>query len=657
MMLFLYTFLRGVGQMSEQLLITFPDGASKEFNKGITTEEIAASISPGLKKKALAGKVNGQLYDLRRPIEENASLEIVTQDQSDALEILRHSTAHLMAQAIKRLYKNVKLGVGPVIENGFYYDIDMEESLTPEDLVKIEKEMTKIVGENLDVVRKEVSRNEAIEIFEEIGDEYKLELIEAIPENETVTLYEQGEFFDLCRGVHVPSTNKIKEFKLLSIAGAYWRGNSDNKMLQRIYGTAFFKKEELAQHLKFLEEAKERDHRKLGKELSLFMNSQKVGQGLPLWLPKGATIRRIIERYIVDKEERLGYDHVYTPIMGSVDLYKTSGHWDHYKDSMFPVMDMDNEQLVLRPMNCPHHMMIYKNDIHSYRELPIRIAELGTMHRYEMSGALAGLQRVRGMTLNDAHIFVRPDQIKDEFIRVVNLVLEVYKDFEIEDFSFRLSYRDPEDSEKYFKDDEMWEKAQRMLKEAMDDMGLDYIEADGEAAFYGPKLDVQVRTALGKDETLSTVQLDFLLPERFDLTYVGEDGKPHRPVVIHRGVVSTMERFVAFLIEEYKGAFPTWLAPIQVKVIPVSPDAHHDYAKKVLEDLKLAGLRVEIDDREEKMGYKIREAQVLKIPYMLVVGDQEVEDGAVNVRRYGQQKSETMPLADFINHISKESKR
>ncbi len=643
--------------MSEQLIITFPDGASKEYNKGITTEEIASSISPGLKKKALAGKVNGQLFDLRRPIEENASFEIVTPDHSDALEILRHSTAHLMAQAIKRLYKNVKLGVGPVIENGFYYDIDMEESLSPEDLVKIEKEMTKIVGENLDVVRKEVSRNEAKEIFEGIGDEYKLELIEAIPEDETVTLYEQGEFFDLCRGVHVPSTSKIKEFKLLSIAGAYWRGNSDNKMLQRIYGTAFFKKEDLAQHLKFLEEAKERDHRKLGKELSLFMNSQKVGQGLPMWLPKGATIRRIIERYIVDKEERLGYDHVYTPIMGSVDLYKTSGHWDHYQESMFPVMDMDNEQLVLRPMNCPHHMMIYKNDIHSYRELPIRIAELGTMHRYEMSGALAGLQRVRGMTLNDAHIFVRPDQIKEEFIRVVNLVLEVYKDFEIEDFSFRLSYRDPEDSEKYFQDDEMWDKAQGMLKEAMDDMGLDYIEADGEAAFYGPKLDVLVRTAIGKDETLSTVQLDFLLPERFDLTYVGEDGKPHRPVVIHRGVVSTMERFVAYLIEEYKGAFPTWLAPVQVKVIPVSPDAHHDYAKKVLEDLKLAGLRVEMDERDEKMGYKIREAQVLKIPYMLVVGDQEVEDGAVNVRRYGQQKSETMPLAEFINHISKESKK
>lgn len=566
--------------MSEMVKVSFPDGAVKEFSKGTTTEEIASSISPGLKKKAIAGKVNNELFDLRRPIEEDAAVEIITQGSDEALEIMRHSSAHLMAQAIKRLYKNVKLGVGPVIESGFYYDIDMEESLTPEDLPKIEKEMKKIINENIEIVRKEVSRDEALKIYEEIGDEYKVELIGAIPEGETVTLYEQGEFFDLCRGVHVPSTGKIKEFKLLSIAGAYWRGDSDNKMLQRIYGTAFFTKDDLNEHLRLLEEAKERDHRKIGKELSLFTNSQKVGQGLPLWLPKGATIRRNIERYIVDKEVRLGYDHVYTPIMANVELYKTSGHWDHYQEDMFPVMKMDNEELVLRPMNCPHHMMIYKQGIHSYRELPIRIAELGTMHRYEMSGALSGLQRVRGMTLNDAHLFVRPDQIKEEFIRVVNLILEVYKDFDINDYSFRLSYRDPEDTEKYFDDNQMWEKAQSMLKEAMDEIGLPYYEAEGEAAFYGPKLDVQVKTALGKEETLSTVQLDFLLPERFDLSYVGEDGKPHRPVVIHRGVVSTMERFVAFLIEEYKGAFPTWLAPVQVQVIPVSNDIHFDYAKK-----------------------------------------------------------------------------
>lgn len=643
--------------MSDVVKITFPDGAVKEFPKGTTTEDIAGSISPGLKKKSIAGKFNGKEIDLRTEIHEDGEIAIITQDTDAALEIMRHSTAHLMAQAIKRLYKDVKLGVGPVIENGFYYDIDMEKSLTPEDLPEIEKEMKKIINENIEIHRVEVSRDEALRRYEEIGDELKLELIQDIPEGEPLSIYEQGEFFDLCRGVHVPSTGKIKEFKLLSIAGAYWRGDSDNKMLQRIYGTAFFKKSDLDEYLRLLEEAKERDHRKLGKELSLFTNSQKVGQGLPLWLPKGATIRRVIERYIVDKEVRLGYDHVYTPVLANVDLYKTSGHWDHYQEDMFPVMEMDNEELVLRPMNCPHHMMIYKNGIHSYRKLPIRIAELGTMHRYEMSGALSGLQRVRGMTLNDAHIFVRPDQIQEEFKRVVNLILEVYKDFDIQDFSFRLSYRDPADTEKYFDDDAMWEKAQSMLKAAMDDLGLDYFEAEGEAAFYGPKLDVQVRTALGKDETLSTVQLDFLLPERFDLTYIGEDGKQHRPVVIHRGVVSTMERFVAYLIEEYKGAFPTWLAPVQVQVIPVSPDVHLDYAKNVQEKLQAEGLRVEIDDRDEKIGYKIREAQMQKIPFMLVVGDNEMSENAVNVRKYGEQKSETMSFDTFLSAVLQEVKK
>ncbi|PES33207.1 threonine--tRNA ligase [Bacillus cereus] len=645
--------------MADVVKITFPDGAVKEFPKGVTTEEIAASISPGLKKKAVAGKLNDEMIDLVTPIEEDGAVSIITLDSEDGLYILRHSTAHLLAQALKRLYKDVKveLGIGPVIENGFYYDIDMEEAITVEDFKKIEKEMQKIVNENLEIVRHEVPRAEAIRRFEEIGDELKLDLINDLPEDAVISIYEQGEFFDLCRGVHLPSTGKIKVFKLLSVAGAYWRGDSNNKMLQRIYGTAFVKKAELDEHLRMLEEAKERDHRKLGKELKLFTNSQKVGQGLPLWLPKGATIRRIIERYIVDKEASLGYDHVYTPVLGSRELYETSGHWNHYRDGMFPSMEMDNEELVLRPMNCPHHMMVYKNDIHSYRELPIRIAELGTMHRYEMSGALSGLQRVRGMTLNDAHIFVRPDQIKEELKRVVNLTLEVYKDFGLENYSFRLSYRDPADTKKYYADDEMWEKAQGMLKEAMDEMGLDYYEADGEAAFYGPKLDVQVRTALGKDETLSTVQLDFLLPERFELSYVGEDGKQHRPVVIHRGVVSTMERFVAFLIEEYKGAFPTWLAPVQVQVIPVSPQVHLDYAKKVQDELRRAGIRVELDTREEKIGYKIREAQMQKIPYMLVVGDNEVTENGVNVRKYGEQKSETIALDAFVDMIKVEGKR
>lgn len=631
--------------------ITFPDGAVKEFESGVSTADIAASISPGLKKKALAGKLNGELLDLVTPIYEDGAIEIVTPDHEDALGILRHSTAHLMAQALKRLYPDVKFGVGPAIDSGFYYDIDTVAVISDESLVEIEKEMQKIVRENVPIEREVVSREEAIKRFKAIGDEYKLELIEAIPADETVTIYTQGEFFDLCRGVHVPSTGKIQVFKLLSVAGAYWRGDSNNKMLQRIYGTAFFDKNGLKEFIQMQKEAKERDHRKLGKELELFTNSIEVGQGLPLWLPKGATIRRVIERYIVDKEERLGYNHVYTPIMANVELYKTSGHWDHYHEDMFPTMKMDNEELVLRPMNCPHHMMIYKNDIHSYRELPIRIAELGLMHRYEMSGALSGLQRVRGMTLNDAHVFVRPDQIKDEFKRVVELILEVYKDFDITDYSFRLSYRDPKNTEKYFDDDAMWDKAQTMLKSAMDEMGMDYFEADGEAAFYGPKLDVQVKTAIGKEETLSTVQLDFLLPERFDLTYIGEDGEKHRPVVIHRGVVSTMERFVAYLIEEYKGAFPTWLAPVQMELIPVNADAHLDYAKGVQDKLQRAGLRVEVDDRNEKLGYKIREAQTKKIPYALVLGDQEMESGTVNVRRYGSKDSETMDLDKFIAQV------
>lgn len=646
--------------MSEQIQLTFPDGAVKEFDKTATTEDIAASISPGLKKKALAGKLNGKEIDLRTPLLESGTIEIITDKSDEALDIMRHSTAHLLAQAIKRLYgkeHHVQFGVGPVIENGFYYDVDIDVAITPEDLPKIEKEMKKIINSNLPIERIEVSREEAKKRFEAIGDQLKLELLEAIPEGEAVTIYEQGEFFDLCRGIHLPSTGKIKEFKLLSLAGAYWRGDSNNQMLQRIYGTAFFSKDDLNEHLRLLEEAKERDHRKLGKELKLFANSQKVGQGLPLWSPKGATIRRVIERYIVDKEVRLGYEHVYTPVLANVELYKTSGHWAHYQEDMFPVMEMDNEDLVLRPMNCPHHMMIYKNEPHSYRELPIRIAELGTMHRYEMSGALSGLQRVRGMTLNDAHIFVRPDQIKDEFIRTVRLIEEVYQDFGLNDYTFRLSYRDPEDTEKYFDDDAMWNKAQSMLKDAMDELGHDYYEAEGEAAFYGPKLDVQVKTALGKEETLSTVQLDFLLPERFDLTYIGEDGKHHRPVVIHRGVVSTMERFVAFLIEEYKGALPTWLAPVQFQVIPVSPSVHLDYAKKVQERLQLEGLRVELDSRDEKIGYKIREAQMQKIPYMLVVGDQEAENGAVNVRKYGEQDSETMDLEAFVKHAVAEAKK
>ena len=626
--------------------VKFPDGNVKGFPQGTTAEDIAGSISPGLKKASFAARVDGEMYDLRRPIEKDVSIELITNKDDDGLHILRHSTAHLMAQALKRLYGDVKFGVGPVIEEGFYYDFDMEENISESDLAKIEKEMQRIVDENIPIERHEMSHDEARELFK--GDPYKQELIGEIPEGDVLTVYEQGEFKDLCRGVHVPSTSKIRVFKLLSTAGAYWRGDSDNKMLQRIYGTAFFDKKDLKAYMNLREERKARDHRKIGKEMELFQSSQLVGAGLPLWMPNGATIRREVERYIVDKEISLGYEHVYTPVIANVDLYKTSGHWEHYQDDMFPPMKIGSEELVLRPMNCPHHMMVYKQKRHSYRDLPVRIAELGLMHRFEASGAVSGLQRVRGMTLNDAHVFVRPDQIKDEFKRVVQLIIDVYKDFQFENYSFRLSYRDPEDKEKYFDDDEMWDNAESMLKEAADEMGLDYVEALDEAAFYGPKLDVQVKTALGHDDTLSTVQLDFLLPERFDLNYVGSDGSLHRPVVIHRGIVSTMERFVAYLTEEYKGAFPLWLAPQQVEIIPVNNDYHYDYARTLQDELRSHGVRVNIDDRDEKMGYKIREAQMRKVPYQVVLGDREVENQTVNVRKYGEEKQETLEREDFI---------
>lgn len=630
--------------------ITFPDGAIREFESGITTFEIAQSISNSLAKKALAGKFNGQLIDTTRAIEEDGSIEIVTPDHEDALGVLRHSAAHLFAQAAKRLFPDLSLGVGPAIQDGFYYDTDNKSGqISNDDLPRVEEEMKKIVKENHPCIREEISKEEALELFKD--DPYKVELISEHAED-GLTVYRQGEFVDLCRGPHVPSTGRIQVFHLLNVAGAYWRGNSDNAMMQRVYGTAWFDKKDLKAYLKRREEAKERDHRKLGKELDLFMVNPEVGQGLPFWLPNGATIRRELERYIVDKEIASGYQHVYTPPMASVEFYKTSGHWDHYREDMFPTMDMgDGEEFVLRPMNCPHHIEVYKHHVHSYRELPIRIAELGMMHRYEKSGALTGLQRVREMTLNDAHIFVTPEQIKDEFLKALNLIAEIYEDFNLTDYRFRLSYRDPEDKHKYYDNDEMWENAQAMLKEAMDDFGLDYFEAEGEAAFYGPKLDIQVKTALGNEETLSTIQLDFLLPERFDLKYIGADGEEHRPIMIHRGGISTMERFTAILIETYKGAFPTWLAPQQVSVIPISNEAHIDYAWEVARVLKDRGIRAEVDDRNEKMQYKIRAAQTQKIPYQLIVGDKEMEEKAVNVRRYGSKATETKSIEEFVESI------
>ncbi|MDN4592901.1 threonine--tRNA ligase [Polycladomyces subterraneus] len=633
--------------------VKLPDGSVREYDRPVTVEDVAASISKGLHKKAVAGMINGKTVDLSTEVPDQAEVKILTLDDPEGLEVYRHSTAHLMAQAIKRLYPDVKLGIGPVIEDGFYYDIDLPVRLTPEDLPKIEAEMEKIVKEDLPIKRKVVSREEAIRIYEEIGDHLKLEIIRDLPEDATITIYEQGEFFDLCRGPHLPSTGKIKAFKLLSIAGAYWRGDANNQMLQRIYGTAWPKKSQLDEYLKRLEEAKQRDHRKLGKELKIFTLTPEVGQGLPLWLPNGATIRRVIERYIVDLEERLGYHHVYTPHLANVELYKISGHWDHYHEDMYPPMRMDNEELVLRPMNCPHHMMIYKSELRSYRNLPVRIAELGTMHRYEMSGALAGLQRVRSMTLNDAHIFCRPDQIQSEFTKVVRLIQRVYEDFGIKDFWYRLSFRDPADKEKYVQNDEMWDMAQQMLKNAMDDLGLEYVVAEGEAAFYGPKLDVQVQTALGKDETLSTVQLDFHLPNRFELEYIGEDGQPHRPVVIHRGIVGTMERFVAFLLEYYKGALPVWLSPIQARVLTIS-ESFNEYGQQVVDRLKEAGIRAELDNRNEKIGYKIRQAQLQKIPYMLVVGEKEQAAGTVAVRHRSEGDQGARPVEEVIDQIRRE---
>ena len=634
--------------------ITLPDGSIKEFNINITPYEIALSISEGLAKQTKAAVFNDEYVEINRALKTDGSLRLLTKKNEELLDVLNHSTSHLMAEAITNLYKGAKFGVGPAIKEGFYYDVDFgDHEVTDDILEKIEKEMIRLANLGEDIKRKEVSYEEAKDIFK--NDEYKLEIIEQYKDTD-LSVYTQGNFTDLCRGGHLVNTSEIKHFKLLSIAGAYWRGDSDNKQLTRIYGTSFFSAKDLNNHLNILEERKARDHRKLGKELNLFMISNEVGQGLPLWLPKGATIRRVIERYITDVELKAGFEHVYTPIMAKHELYITSGHWGHYQDTMFPPIEMpDGEKLVLRPMNCPHHMIIFKDEVRSYRDLPIRIAELGMMHRYEKSGALSGLQRVREMTLNDAHIFVRPDQIQEEISRTMQMIINAYEVFGIKDYYFRLSYRDPENTEKYFDSDEMWNKAESTLKSVMDELNLKYVEASGEAAFYGPKIDVQVKTAMGNEETLSTVQLDFLLPERFDLTYVGSDGRnDHRPVVIHRGVVSTMERFVSYLIELYKGAFPFWLAPVQVKLIPVNLEFHSEYTKELNDKFINLGFRVESDYRDEKLGYKIRDAQTQKIPYQLVLGDNEVKDNTVTYRKYGEQKQVTVSVEEFINLMEKE---
>ena len=573
------------------------------------------------------------------------------------LNTLNHSCAHLLAQAVSHLYPNAKFWVGPVIEEGFYYDIDLgDDVIKTEDLEKIEKEMKKIAKDGKRIVRHEISKEEALEMFKD--DPYKIDLINRMDENETtISCYTQGDFTDLCRGPHVDTVKELKYFKLIKHSGAYWKNDAKNKMLQRIYGVCFDNKEDLEAYLKELEEAKERDHRKIGKDLEIFMTSPLVGAGMPLWLPNGSIVRKQLENYIYKKEQALGYDHVYTPCVGTKQLYVTSGHWDHYQKNMFPLMKVDDEEFVLRPMNCPHHMLVYKNKLHSYRDLPVRIGEFATDFRYEASGAVKGLERVRCMCQNDAHLFVTPEQIGEEFKRVVALILDVYNDFGIKDYKFRLSLRDKEDKEKYFDDDEMWDNAENKLREVLNELGVEYFEAKGEAAFYGPKLDVEVKPAVGPEVTLSTCQLDFLLPRRFELNYIDSNGEKQVPVVIHRAIFGTFDRFTAFIIEETKGAFPLWLAPSQIVIVPVNSEIHTDYAYKVKEALASEGFRVEVDARNEKLGYRIREAQLKKIPVEIVVGDGEIAEGSVNIRRFGVQGNTSMKLEDAIALFKDEVKK
>jgi threonyl-tRNA synthetase len=625
--------------------ITLPDGSKQSVAAETRPIDIAQSISPRLADAAIVARVNGELFDLTRPIGKDATLQILTPKDPEALYVYRHSTAHLLAAAVLELYPETKLGIGPPIESGFYYDFDRATPFTPEDLDKIEKKMWEIQKRHLPYERVMTRKDQGLRKYSDAW--MKCELITERAD-EVFSEYTLGpHFIDFCRGPHLTDTSKIKAFKLLNVAGAYWKGNEKNKQLQRIYGTAFFTQKEVQDYLDLLEEAKRRDHRKLGKELELFTVNENVGAGLPLWLPKGATIRRLLEEYILEKERALGYQHVYTPDLAKVELYERSGHWAHYQDSMFPPMDLETERMVLRPMNCPHHILVYESKQRSYRDLPIKIAELGTMYRYERSGALSGLSRVRCMTLNDAHIFVTPDQIKEEFSGVMKLVEQAYKDLGITKYRYRLSLRDKADKEKYVDNDAMWELGERVLREAMDSLGLPYTPAPGEAAFYGPKLDIQLADVMGHEETYSTIQVDFHLPNQFGLKYIAPDGKEHRPVMIHRAIVSTMERMISYLIELYAGAFPIWLAPVQATVLPIT-DKQNEYARGVLKQLEAAGIRATLDDRSEKVNLKIREAQLQKIPYMLVVGGKEVEAGQVAVRNRKHGDQGAKPLAQFV---------
>ena len=573
--------------------------------------------------------------------------------ENERLSVLNHSCAHLLAQAVKHLFPNAKFWVGPVISEGFYYDMDLgDHTLTDDDLDRISKEMKKLAKDGKRIYREELSREEALEKFKD--DPYKIDIINELPSDEVISCYTQGDFTDLCRGPHVDSVKECKNFKLLKVSGAYYKGDSKNKVLQRIYGVCFDSKEDLEKHLTLLEEAKERDHRKIGKELNVFMTSDLVGKGLPMYLPNGYIIWEELENYIKGKERKLGYHHVLTPPLGSVELYKTSGHWDHYKDDMFPAMKIDDEEFVLRPMNCPHHMMIYSNELHSYRDLPIRIGEIARDCRYEASGALKGIERARSFCQNDAHIFVTPEQIKDEFGLVVNLILEVYKELNITDYRFELSLRDPLDKVKYFQDDEMWDHAENTLRRVLNELGIDYVEKFGEAAFYGPKLDVQVKPAVGNEYTLSTCQLDFCLPMKFDLTYVDRDGKKKTPVVLHRAVFGSIDRFIAYYLEETKGVLPLWLAPVQVNIIPVNNEYHLKCAEKLLKRLSDKNIRVKLDDRDEKLSYKMRESQSHKIPYTVIIGDKEKDDKTVSYRLFGHKETETLSIKEFEKVLLKQ---
>ncbi|SCC26253.1 threonine--tRNA ligase [Bacillus mycoides] len=636
--------------MKEQMIeIKFPDGSVKEFVKGITLEEIAGSISSSLKKKAVAGKVNEQSFDLRRNIEENAEVEIITIDSNEGVEIARHSAAHILAQAVKRIYGDVKLGVGPVIENGFYYDMDLQSSVNVEDLPKIEKEMKNIINENVKIERVEISREEAKKLFQEMNDSLKLELLEAIPNEESVTLYKQGEFVDLCRGPHLPSTGYLKAFQLTHVSGAYWRGDSNNQVLQRIYGVAFASQKELENYLHFVEEAAKRNHRKLGSELELFMFSEEA-PGMPFYLPKGQIIRNELEAFLRKIQNEYNYQEVRTPFMMNQELWEKSGHWGHYKDNMY-FSEVDNKSFALKPMNCPGHMLMFKNKLHSYRELPIRMCEFGQVHRHEFSGALNGLLRVRTFCQDDAHLFVTPEQIEDEIKSVMAQIDYVYKTFGFE-YEVELSTR-PEDS---MGDDKLWEQAEAALANVLQSLNYKYRLNEGDGAFYGPKIDFHIKDALNRSHQCGTIQLDFQMPEKFDLNYIDENNEKRRPVVIHRAVLGSLDRFLAILIEHFGGAFPAWVAPVQVKVIPVSNAVHEQYANRIADKLAQAGIRVERDIRDEKLGYKIREAQMQKVPYVLVIGDKEMESEAVNVRKYGEEKSEVVELNAFVGSMKEEIK-